>query len=130
MDSVIVSIHPEWWPKIKSGEKWLEIRKNIPLMIGRMPFSIIWYVTGGVGCVGASLCSGFFKEEPDYSRLVTGSCLTQEQLAAYGDGKPLYGWRIEETNEYKKPIPLSKFGLERPPQSWQYYSIGRDEDYT
>lgn len=46
MDSVIVSIHPEWWEKIKSGEKVLEIRKTIPTKVS-FPFKIIWYVTGG-----------------------------------------------------------------------------------
>lgn len=52
MDSIIASIHPEWWKKIKTGEKWIEVRKSIPLRIGRMPFRIIWYVTGGVGVSG------------------------------------------------------------------------------
>lgn len=128
MDSIIASVHPEWWDKIKTREKWIEVRKSIPLMIGKMPYCIMWYVTGGVGIVGYSLCDGYIKAEPDYSQLLCGSCLTPEQLTGYGNGGTLYGWNLIETTERKKPIPLSKIGLKRPPQSWQYYYIGGKED--
>lgn len=128
MDSIIASIHPEWWEKIKMWEKWIEVRKSIPLRIGRMPFRIIWYVTGGVGVSGDSVCNDFINAEPDYSRLLDGSCLTPEQLMAYGKGDILHGWVLEETTSYEKPIPLSEIGIKRPPQSWQYLSVGRKED--
>lgn len=127
MDSIIASIHPEWWGKIKTGEKWIEVRKNIPITISRVPFEIMWYVTGGVGIVGGSLYTGFIKAEPDYSQLLDGSCLTQEQLMAYGNGGSLYGWILDRTIVREKPIPLSKIGIKRPPQSWQYFSVGRKE---
>lgn len=128
MDSIIASVHPEWWEKIKLGEKWIEVRKSIPLMIGRVPFEIMWYVTGGVGIVGSSLYNGFIKAEPDYSQLLDGSCLTPEQLMAYGNGGILYGWILNRTTVREKPIPLSKVGVKRPPQSWQYFSVGRKDD--
>ena len=30
MLAVLMSMKPEWWEKILTGEKWLEIRKNHP----------------------------------------------------------------------------------------------------
>lgn len=121
MDSIIASVHPKWWGKIKTREKRIEVRKSVPLRIGRMPFRIIWYVTG-LGVAGDSVCNGFINAEPDYSQLLDGSCLTPEQLMAYGKGDMLHGWVLEETTDYEKPILLSEIGIKRPPQSWQYFS--------
>lgn len=130
MDSVIMSIHPEWWEKIKSGEKTLEIRKSRPQKI-TYPFKIIWYVTGGVGIVGESICPEIIWDQLDYMPLVKGSCLTQPELWKYAGGcngtadDILYGWRLERTIEYpERPATLYEYGLKRPPQSWQYYFIG------
>lgn len=134
MDSVIMSIHPEWWKKIKSGEKTLEIRKTRPTKIS-FPFKIIWYVTGGVGIVGESICPEIIWDQSDYMPLTDGSCLTQPELWKYAGecegtvGIILYGWRLTRTIEYyERPATLFEYGLKRPPQSWQYYYIGGKED--
>lgn len=48
------------------------------------------------------------------------SCLSQEDLYEYGNGKTLYGWHISDLKIYDKPKELSEFGLSRPPQNWCY----------
>ena len=133
MDIIIASIKPKWWGKVKSGEKLLEIRKTMPTKVS-FPFKVIWYETGNIGIVGESICPDIIWDQLDYMPLVSGSCLTQPELWKYAGGcegtagSILFGWRLEDTIEYGNPIPLSEYGLKRPPQSWQYYSIGRKED--
>lgn len=54
-------------------------------------------------------------------------CLSRDELYAYGDKKPLYGWHISDLVIYDEPRKLSEFcgankrkTLTRPPQSWCY----------
>jgi predicted transcriptional regulator len=118
MTEVLVSIKQKWWDKIRAGEKTIECRMSKPKDIP-YPFKIIWYVTGGVGIVGESICDGIWeaKNSSEYDRLVDGSCLTRFDLMEYGCGRPVYGWRIASTKEYDEIIPLDG----RPPQSWKYW---------
>ena len=37
------------------------------------------------------------------------SCLTYRQLDDYGDGEPLFGWRISDLVIYPKPMELNEF---------------------
>lgn len=61
------------------------------------------------------------------------SCLSANDILAYGKGKELYYWNISDLVIYDKPKELSEFigirylkngfevrELERPPQSWCY----------
>ena len=69
------------------------------------------------------------------------TCLFQEDLYKYGNGKTIYGWHISDLVIYDKPKDLSEFsngssrlefsntkdgfplkwsGMKRPPQSWCY----------
>lgn len=72
----------------------------------------------------------FFYNEWEDSK---ATCLTVEEEAKYGKGKPLYGLHISELKIYDKPRELSEFltpsgtggvwgnhHLSRPPQSWCY----------
>ena len=52
-------LHPEWWERLKAGEKLLEIRKTRPR--GNDPYTVLVYVTGGVGVVGEFVCDCFYK---------------------------------------------------------------------
>lgn len=48
------------------------------------------------------------------------SCLTDDDLKKYGNGKHLWSLHIRDYQYYKEPLPLAAFGLKRPPQSWCY----------
>lgn len=52
--AIIISLHPEWWREIRLGAKLLEIRKTRPR--GNGPYTVLVYVTGGVGVVGEFVC--------------------------------------------------------------------------
>lgn len=134
METVILSLHERWWKKIAAGEKRLEIRKTRPQRQDCQPCRVLVYVTGGVGVCGEFTCCTFHKIKTlpevqhrvgiDRQSVEEGSCLTRRQLNAYagGSGRPLWGWEVERVTVYEKPVPLSLYGLERPPQSWQYFT--------
>lgn len=133
--AIIISLHPEWWREIRLGAKLLEIRKTRPR--GNGPYTVLVYVTGGVGVVGEFVCDCFYKLDtvpglPTWAlppqdsgtpyNLERASCLTRKQLEAYaGDsGKPLWGWHISHVREYEKPLSLPEVGMKKAPQSWCY----------
>lgn len=121
MTEIIISLHPKYWEKIKSGEKTLEIRKSKP-RINHMPFRVIVYLTGGIGVVGKFDCDELISTIRP-ATLANGSCLSVNELYHYARGKALCGWHIKAGSvvEYEKPMPLEyATGLKRPPQSWGY----------
>jgi predicted transcriptional regulator len=132
--AIVLSLHPEYWEFIKAGEKHLEIRKTRPK--GEGGYSVLVYITGGVGIVGEFYTDTFYeiKTEPQIEPWVlpkeeTGiaynlhkaSCLTKEQLKSYaGDSKTIYGWHIIEPRQYSSKLTLGDVGLKSAPQSWCY----------
>ena len=97
MLAVLMSMKPEWWEKILTGEKWLEIRKSHPQSKNHAdlewPLTVLVYVSGTGAVQGQFLCHGY----------------TETNFLQY----------------LEKPscVPLAEFGLDRPPMSWQYVEI-------
>lgn len=70
--------------------------------------------------IGEFICDKVYKIEPDGEYYTYGydidddsleeTCLTREDLTAYGKSKPLYGWHISDLKIYDKPKELSEFG--------------------
>ena len=129
MPYIILSTHPEWWEKIRSGEKTLEIRKTAPARTP--PFRVFVYVTGNIGVVGEIICDSVIKidvssENPAVSAdILAQSRLSVKQLIEYRGHvgnrvRPLFGWHISEVKVYEKPVSLSRFGIPSAPQSWCY----------
>lgn len=138
MESVIVSIKPEWIEKIIRGEKTIEVRKSAPKEV---PFRAYIYCTkskeyevtvdevrddgkerhhNGKGKVVAMfVCDRvdkytFSHYEAEYR--VThveqeAMCLNQLELIRYGKGNRLYGWHISNLKIYDKPKELSEFKI-------------------
>ena len=114
--AIIISLHPEWWQEIRLGHKLLEIRKTRPR--GNGPYTVLVYVTGGVGVVGEFVCGCFYKLDT-VPGLPTWALPPQE--SGTGDsGKPLWGWHISNVREYEKPLSLPEVGVKKAPQSWCY----------
>ena len=57
--------------------------------------------------------------DPDYQWL-KHSCLTYEEVVAYGKGAPLYAWHVSNL----KVSPIGAPCPGRPPQSWKYHFTG------
>ena len=171
MKSVLISIQPKWCELIASGKKTVEVRKTKPKL--EAPFKVYIYCTKGkhealwrYGCsycydtqfpnerpnkvngkvIGEFVCDNIrtFEFGAEYYQTLVGSCLTGNEVWAYGKGGTLYGWHISNLVIYDKPRELSEFikpcptpfqcdkcndlvehfgcgrTITRPPQSWCY----------
>ena len=133
MKAVLLSLKPEWWEKIRAGEKDMEIRKTAPQGgAGEpepWPVLVLVYVSGTGGVQGKFLCPGYVK-----TNLLAGlqrrACIPMGDLAAYagGPGKSVCAWIVENPVKFDEPRPLAEFGLKHPPMSWQYIEIPETEE--
>ena len=139
MADIIMSIHPNWADKIYAGEKTIEWRKS-RLKTYSEETKIYMYETSPVkmvtGCF--TLKTKFINTpDPDYpfarinfrdsdakhlmiENIERMGCVPIGKLREYLKDSDGYGWRINKVEKFEKPMPLSEFGLKRPPQSWQY----------
>lgn len=126
MKAVLMSMKPDWWEKILSGEKGLEIRKPAPVGGAGEPESwpllVLVYVSGTGAVQGQFLCPGWVKTNL-FSYLAGPSCVPVEALEKYANGKSLCGWIVQDPEKFDEPTPLAEFGLNHPPMSWQYVEI-------
>lgn len=130
--NIILSIHPKWADKIYAGEKKIEWRKTKPKWYDSKA-KVYLYETAPVKNV-----TGYFmierfgwvnKNDPDFKFLIGEKveklgCVLIEDLKKYqGDSPELFAWYVGKVVRFKKPSPLSEFGLKRPPQSWCYTEV-------
>lgn len=163
MIAVLMSIHPGPVHRIFTRRKTIEARKNFANK-DRMevPFRVYVYETKGKSdeiwidehgntmaygrgmVVGEFTCIGFvrvmdlpeqFARHPLFSpAAVQAACLTYDEVEAYGNGRPVYGWQIGDVKEYREPktiwdmrftntttIPARSIVF--PPQSWCYVEV-------
>lgn len=176
MKAVLLSIQPQWCRLIAEGKKTVEVRKTAPKsetpfkgyiymtkFYGKAADFGGWetayltpdgdYKDGCQKVIGEFICNGieeywFTKGDVDIEEYedVQLSCLTSDEILAYGKEKPLYFWDISNLVIYDTPKELSEFWqnggtfnskrdnidsikiigaeaykpLTRPPQSWCY----------
>lgn len=128
MRAVVMSMKPQWWEKILTREKTMEIRKTMPRGgaggTEPWPMLVLVYVSGTGEIQGQFLCGGWVK-----TNLLAGmekqSCVPLHDLVEYagGPGGSLCGWIVKDPRKYEVPRKLEEFGLARPPMSWQYIEI-------
>ncbi len=118
--NIILSLHPEWWPKILFGEKTLEIRKTAPHPV-YFPLRVLVYLTTPVcKIVGEFTCETARQIKGNYDLITEASCLRPGQLEKYADGKIIRAWEVSSPIQYEKPRELAYYGIKRAPQSWCY----------
>lgn len=123
--NIILSLHPEWWKRILSEEKTLEIRKTAPHPV-YFPLRVIVYLTVPVcRVVGEFTCITARKITGSYEEIAAESCLRPCQLKNYADGKAIRAWEISNPIQYEKPRRVEDYGMKRPPQSWCYLERGK-----
>ena len=123
MLAVLMSMKPEWWKKILTGDKVLEIRKTHPKDERlEWPVTVLVYVSGTGAVQGQFLCNGY-TETNFLPYLEKPSCVPLADLKKYAGGTCVSGWFIEAPEKFDTPSPLAEFGLDRPPMSWQYVEI-------
>ena len=122
MKSVLLSLKPEWWEKICSGEKTLEIRKSRPVDV-QLPVRVIVYATKPVGMIVGEFLSGHFIRRSSVGGLVARSMVPLQDLLAYADGGDVFAWTIDDVVQYETPMELAELGVKRAPQSWMYVEV-------
>lgn len=126
--SVLISIQPKWCELIANGKKTIEVRKTRPNL--EAPFKCYIYCTKGgykrlvkdtpngkvVGSgkvIGEFVCDyidEFACDSRAHRKLSEwGSCLTEQEIRDYCNGKTLYGWHISDLKIYDKPKELGEF---------------------
>ena len=134
-NDILISIRPKWVELIKSGQKIDEIRKTKPARLSSTPFYRVFiYETGGKGVIGSFVLRNVHYVQAwidtDGTKHLGNTfglrhCIDDFELFDYlynEDHKKSGGWawRITELQIFDKPMRLERFGLKRPPQSWQY----------
>ena len=149
--AVLISIRPKWCDLIARGKKTIEVRKTRPKL--ETPFKCYIYQTlpksgdwndrdGRV--IGEFVCdriestncfSGWVCPEKNniIKRFLDGSCLSEQEIVDYADGRAVCGWHISDLMIYDMPKNLGEFEVRkdygrwitwekvsRPPQSWCY----------
>ena len=129
MKSVLISIQPKWCELIANGKKTVEVRKTRPKL--DVPFKCYIYETkaydtlfgkgkpkklcvGGGKVIGEFVCDCITGLKADnmvqaYYNNTKDTCLTDEEITRYADGKKLYYWHISDLVIYDKPKELGKF---------------------
>lgn len=134
-EAVLLSIRPKWASLILNGQKKIEVRKSIPspsILPYIYPFKIFLYATQDVQkVVGECRCRNITKEMPEFGVNAEGTCLTEQEIAEYADGKSVYFWHLCDVKKYDRPITLEEMGIKKPPQSWFYVNwreqVGEDD---
>ena len=113
MKAILASVKPEWWEKILSGEKTLEIRKSAPQSKDgrafRWPLTVLVYVSGTGEVQGQFICPGWVKTNL-LEMLVERSGVKLEDLRTYAKGGSLYGWVIQSPEKFNTPARWRSLG--------------------
>ena len=137
MKAILLSIKPEWAEKIYNGEKTIEWRKSRPRIDRNNHHTRVYIyetapvkrITGhftlsgcyevDLGCKPANMSDALMTVD-----IQRRGCVPHEDLVNYqGKSRCIYAWSVDRRREvvrYNVPYRLDHFGLERPPQSWQY----------
>lgn len=138
MKSVLISIQPKWCELIASGKKTAEVRKTKPKLdvpfkcyiyctlqgsneffkedcngdVAKWNRSKMAFKKGKV--IGEFVCDCMTSLKADnmvqaYYNNTKDTCLTDEEIKRYANGKKLYYWHISDLKIYDKPKELGEF---------------------
>ena len=121
-DSILISIKPEYVEKIFNGEKKWEYRRKTPNTDVK---KMVIYATAPVSAVvgEAEIKSIFLARAAtlwEHTRQEAG--IDSQTFYRYFHGRLAIAKAIKlgSVTRYPEPVPLERYGFERPPQSWAY----------
>lgn len=120
--TVLLSIKPEFALKIFDGSKKYEYRRVI--FKRREVTRVVVYASDPIKqVIGEFEIEDILHEEPQ-SLWAKTSChagISRKRFLTYFTDKPKgYAIKVKETQLYDKPLPLSRFTISSPPQSYMY----------
>lgn len=119
---VLLSIKPEFAPRIFDGSKKYEFRRTIFKRTGIT--TIVVYVSYPIKkVIGEFEIARIIHDKPDviWARTKSHAGITEKNFRQYFSNR-LRGYAIEvrQAKRYDIPIPLSKLSVSCPPQSFMY----------
>lgn len=135
MESILLSINPEYVERILAGSKKYEFRKRLA---NRTVDKILMYSTAPImKVVGEVEVVKTISSSPsalwEYTKKFAG--ISRDKYRKYFKGcKVAYAYQLGKAIQYDPPKELSEFSIELPPQSFIYLSgeqVGnKDADVT
>ena len=120
--NILMSIRKKYCEAIFDGRKTIELRKTKPITL--FPCRVFVYESRGCGMVvGEFVCHAVERANIELIwRLYSGVvCVSRGEFDEYYGGSDVgCAWHIRDAVRYDAPVPLSEFGMCRPPQSWCY----------
>lgn len=123
---IILSIRTEYAEQIFERIKRYEYRRVIPK---KSVSKIIAYETAPISmCIGEAEVIRIICDRPDNLWRRTEECagMSKDKYDAYFEGKnTAYAYILGQTTLYDSPLPITDFGLSRPPQNFAYYAANK-----
>lgn len=121
---VLLSLKPQWWELIRSGEKTLEIRRTRPTGVV-LPVRVIVYVSEPINMIVGEFLSGYFirNSRSNFPNLPRRSRVPLDELTRYANGNDLFAWDVSDVTEYEQKMSLESMGIKDPPQEWRYMEV-------
>lgn len=128
MIGIVQSIHHKWAELIYQNTKRWELRKTEPrnkafLAQPRRPVYI--YEPEAKAVTGTYWLGQIARWDAPEIVAQYQIGLDEDEIIEYGPGRDgvFRLWGVSSAVEFAEPLPLSAFGLERPPQSWCYVEV-------
>ena len=135
MESILLSINPEYVERIFAGSKKYEFRKRLA---NRTVDKILMYSTAPImKVVGEAEVVKTISSSPsalwEYTKKFAG--ISRDKYRKYFKGcKVAYAYQLGKVVQYDPPKELSEFNIDLPPQSFIYLSVeqvrNKDSDVT
>ena len=135
MESILLSINPEYVERIFAGSKKYEFRKRLA---NRTVDKILMYSTAPImKVVGEAEVVKTISSSPtalwEYTKKFAG--ISRDKYRKYFKGcKVAYAYQLGKVIQYDSPKELSEFNIDLPPQSFIYLSVeqvrNKDSDVT
>lgn len=119
---ILLSIHPEFVEKIRSGEKRFEFRTRVPSGIGDDPLVAVYATAPAGAVVGYFRAAGVLSLPPTalWERTKDAAGISRARFRAYFKGRDTaHALEIAEWRGFANPLSLEKLrGSPVPPQSF------------
>lgn len=120
--NIILSVKSKYLKRIYGGAKCIEIRKRLPRKLKSN--DIVWFYESGKGVITGYAhfhCSKIVTPKKALKKYRVEMGVTENEFWSYvGDTNKLVLLIFIWVANLNTGIPLSKFGLKRPPQSYCY----------
>lgn len=123
--AILMSIRKEYMDLIRAGRKTCEYRTNLPAELRVKTMKILLYetkATGGAGAIiGQAVCAGWWLVwDPAYNIDFIPEDATEHEREYIMNTDGCYALHLREIRFYDKPVPLSRYGVKKAPQSYMY----------